>query len=165
MNRSIRWMERAGALALFLIMAVMAATTVTRYLFNHPIPDADAICRMLLAIVVFWGLAAACRHGEHIQLDLIVDRFPARLRALAIRAATTVTFLSVAVMTWMSADRIHDLWRSGEKTYDLGLPLWPFYGVAFLGLLASTLVLGLLVLGFIRADRKSDLESAIDGAS
>lgn len=153
MDQGIRWMERAGALALFLIMGVMAVTTVTRYLFNYPIPDADAICRMLLAVVVFWGLAGACRKGEHIELDLIVNTMPRGLRALVVRAATGITFVALSIMAWMSAGRIVDLWRSGEKTYDLGLPLWPFYAVAFVGLVVSALVTGLVLIGWIRAKR------------
>lgn len=150
MKRLILWMERAGALFLFVIMVVIATTTVTRYLFNWPIPDGDSLARMLLAVVVFWGFAAACLHGEHIQLDLFTERLPPRPRALVYRLTAALMFGAVATATWAAWHRIGDLRASGEITYDLGLPLWPFYALAFLGLVAASLVLLVVLLGLVR---------------
>lgn len=144
----IRWMERAGALSLFLIVVIMSVTTVTRYLLNWPLPDADAISKMLLAVVVFWGLASACLHGEHIQLDLIVNAMPSRVRGLVLKLTGAILLGAVAATTWMSAYRVLDLMKSGERTYDLGLPFWPLYAVAFLGLVMATIVLAALLLGW-----------------
>lgn len=154
MKPLIRWMERAGALFLFIIMVVIATTTVTRYLFNWPIPDGDSIARMLLAVVVFWGFAAACLHGEHIQLDLFTESLPPKPRALVYRLTAALIFGAVATATWAAWHRIGDLRTSGEITYDLGLPLWPFYAVAFLGFVAASLVLGAIVLGFVQVPER-----------
>jgi TRAP-type C4-dicarboxylate transport system permease small subunit len=146
----ISWMERAGAFFLFVIMAVITITTVTRYLFNWPIPDGDAISRMLLAIVVFWGFASACLHGAHIQMDLLTERLPIRWRRFAYKLSLCLVTASVGTATWAAVARVLDLRASGEVTYDVGLPLWPIYAVAVLGLVAATAVLLAMLAGILR---------------
>lgn len=156
----IRWMERAGALALFLIVVLMTTTTITRYFFQWPLPDGDAISRLLLAVAVFWGFAGACLHGEHIQLDLMVNALPPKIRKATLKLTGVIMLVAVGTTTWMSAYRVIDLIKSGEKTYDLGMPLWPLYAVAFLGLVAATIVLAALLLGRSSATpTHSDLEA------
>lgn len=150
MSALIRWMEQAGAFFLFVIMAVITATTVTRYAFNWPVPDGDAVSRMLLAIVVFWGFASACLHGAHIQMDLLTERLPPRLRGAVYKLSLALVTFAVGLATWAAASRVLDLRASGEVTYDLGLPLWPIYAVAVLGLVAATAVLLGMLVGLVR---------------
>lgn len=147
MKRLIDLMERAGALFLFAIMTLITVSAITRYLFNWPLPDGDSLGRLFLAVVVFWGFAAACLHDEHIQFDLIVESSPTAVRRALTALALVVTLAAVSVLCWMAATRVLDLSRTGEKTFDLGLPLWPFYAVAWLGLLAAVLALAWRLIG------------------
>ena len=147
MQALVKLMERIGGLALLGIVIVMAVTTVTRYLFSWPIPDADAISRMLLAVVVFWGFAAACNYREHIQLDLLTSLLPRRLRRVVLWLSDVIVMAEVCTATWMTFRRILDLRSTGETTYDLGLPQWPFYALAYLGLIAAAVVSVALVAG------------------
>ena len=147
MKRLIDLMERAGALFLFAIMTLITVSAITRYLINWPLPDGDSLSRLFLAVVVFWGFAAACLHDEHIQFDLIVESSPAGVRRALMALALVVTLGAVSVLCWMAATRVLDLSRTGEKTFDLGLPLWPFYAVAWLGLLAAVLALAWRLIG------------------
>ena len=126
----------------------MATASVTRHLCNWPIPDGDSIARMLLAVVVFWGFAAACLHGEHIRLDLFTERLPPRLRAAVCKLTGALVFCAVATATWAAWHRVGDLRGSGKITCDLGLTLWPFYALAFLGLVAASLVLLAMLVGW-----------------
>lgn len=148
MKRLIDLMERAGALFLFAIMTLITVSAVLRYLFNWPLPDGDSLSRLFLAIVVFWGLASASLHDEHIQFDLLVERTGGRFKAVLMGIALLLTLGAMAIFAWMAATRVLDLSRTGEKTFDLGLPLWPFYGVAWLGLLATVAALAWRLFGW-----------------
>lgn len=141
MDKLIVWMERAGGLFLFLIMSLVAVSAFTRYLFNWPLPDADSVGRLLLGTVVFWGLAGACRHGEHIRVDLLWERLGPVARAAVDRFALLFTLASVATLTGVAFFKVREYLHSHEATYDLRLPVWPFYGLAWLGLLATVAVL------------------------
>ena len=141
MNRVINLMERAGALFLFTIMILITGSAIMRYLLNSPLPDGDSLSRLLLAIVVFWGLAGASLYDEHIQFDLLIERARGRIRTTMMATALIITLVAMTIFAWMAATRVLDLSRTGEKTFDLGLPLWPFYAVAWLGLVATVAAL------------------------
>ena len=156
----IRWMERIGALALFAIMVLITVTAITRYALNWALPDADALSRHLLAIVVFWGFASACLRQEHIQLDLITKMLPKTLETRVVRLSIAITLLAVAGMTFAAWHRLGDLRASGETTYDLRLQLWPFYAVAFVGMVAAVLALGYILFSRDPETRLTDESSS-----
>jgi TRAP-type C4-dicarboxylate transport system permease small subunit len=163
MKYLIGMMERIGGFFLFVIMCLITATAVTRYLFNWPIPDADSLSRLLLSVVVFWGIAAACLRSEHIQLDLIVDALPARIGAFVLKASFAVTLLALVFLTYAAFGRILDIRSTGETTYDLGIRLWPFYGIAFLGIVAAVFAqFYVLLYGAIPADETSPTDKMQD---
>lgn len=139
MQHLIAWMERIGGFFLFVIMCLITATAVTRYLFNWPIPDADSLSRLFLSIVVFWGIASACLRAEHIQLDLVIDMLPGKLRSVALKSSIAVTLVALVFMAVTAYGRILDIRSTGETTYDLSIRLWPFYAIAFLGIVAAVL--------------------------
>jgi|GEM_PF-809476 len=157
-----RLLSEVGGLALLAIVVVMAATSFTRYLMNWPLPDADAISRMLLAVVVFWGMASACLHREHIQLDLLTSMMPFRLRRVVLWISDFILMAALVLMAWLTAHRILDLRASGEKTYDLGIQLWPFYAVAYLGLVAAAAICITNLLGLTgRSAPRTEADDAI----
>lgn len=162
MQKLIRLMEQAGAFALLAIALLMATTTVTRYFFNWPLPDVDAVSRMLLAVVAFWGLASACLYREHIKLDLLTSVLSRAVQAVVFRFSDVILMAAMVLMAWMTAHRILDLRASGEKTYDLGIVLWPFYLMAYLGLVATALVCITNVLGLTgKTTPRSEADDAI----
>src|SRR5690606_133430 len=60
---------------LLLVMAFLtSASAVSRYVLNVPIPDEYEISRMLLAIVICWGLAVAFYYNDHIFLYVLWGR-------------------------------------------------------------------------------------------
>lgn len=141
MDKLIVWMERAGGFSLFVIMLLIAASAATRYLFNWPLPDSDGLGRLLLGVVVFWGLAGACKYDEHIRIDLVWERMSARARVWTNRFAMVFTLAAIGTLTGTAFVKVVEIMRSNETTYDLRLPVWPFYGLAWLGLVATVAVL------------------------
>ena len=147
MDKLIVWMERAGGLFLFVITVLIAVSSTTRYLFNWPLPDADSLGRLLLGTVVFWGLAGACRHQEHIRVDLLWEQLGPRGRALLDAVATLLTLAGIGLLAVAAWTKVVEYAGNHEVTYDLRLAVWPFYGLAWIGLLATVAV---LVWGLLR---------------
>ncbi|MGE0314391.1 MAG: TRAP transporter small permease [Lautropia sp.] len=146
MNRIIVAMEAAGGVALAAVMLIVTASAFGRYAFNSPLVDGDDLARLVLGPAIFWGFAGACRHGEHVRVDLLWEAASVRLRSIIDRFATGFTFVVVAAMATTAARRVLDLQASREGTYELRLPLWPSFAASFVGLAAGTLVLGWLLL-------------------
>lgn len=66
-----------GAILVALIASV-SCNVLGRALFNHSLPWADELARMLFIWLVFVGAAAAFARYEHIAVDALVRRLPMR---------------------------------------------------------------------------------------
>lgn len=143
--RIVRWLEAVSAAFLAGITALTFVAVILRYLFNTVIPDSFDIARLLLGVAIFWGIATANYRDEHIGMDLLWSLAGARGRRLLDIGAGVVTLAVFCVFAWMFTDKLADTYRTGETTFDLHLPLWGFYALAWLGVAAGVVLLALRV--------------------
>lgn len=141
MKPLIKTIEWLGGGLLFVVMVLITASAFSRYVFNAPLLDSDDISRLLLLPAIFFGLAAACYHGDHILVDLIWDSLGPTSKRVVDRFATIMMILIVGVMAYAAVGRVMDIRASQVGTYEMRIPLWPFFAVACVGLILSTVVL------------------------
>lgn len=141
MRRLVAFLEYTGGGLLFVVMALITASAACRYLLNAPLLDSDDFARLLLLPAIFFGLAGACHHAEHIQVNLLWESLGPRGRAIVDRVAGLVMALSVALMAWAAVTRVVAVQASRVGTYELRVPLWPFFAIASVGLVLSAIVL------------------------
>ena len=130
MINSIEWLAATfvGIVALNIFIAV-----VLRKFFSTSIPDAYDFGRMLLGILIFWGIAATSYRGGHITVDLVWTWANPRMKRAIDVFATLVLFFVVAVQTAMLFDKVRGTYVDNVQTYDMNIPVWPFYAVAWIG--------------------------------
>ena len=104
-----------------------------RKFFNTSIPDAYDFGRMLLGILIFWGIAATSYRGGHITVDLVWTAAGPRMKRVIDVFATLVLLFVVAVQTAMLFDKVRGTYVDNVLTYDMNIPTWPFYAVAWVG--------------------------------
>jgi C4-dicarboxylate transporter, DctQ subunit len=141
MKKLVAFLEYSGGGLLFVVMTVITASSISRYMLNAPLMDSDEIARLLLLPAIFFGLAGACHHAEHIQVDLLWVRLSRRGREIVDYFADVVMTLFVATMAFAAVWRVLDIKASRVGTYELRLPMWPFFAVASIGLILSAVVL------------------------
>lgn len=141
MTKLIKWMERIGALFLFVIATLITVSVALRYLFNAPLPDSDAVSRLLLSIIVFWGLAGACYHDEQVRVDLLWEHLSRRGKFWLEAISSALTLIFLCVFALAALGRVQSQFGSGERTYEVGLPIWPFYAIAWCGIVAAIVAL------------------------
>ncbi|WP_166532108.1 TRAP transporter small permease subunit [Blastococcus xanthinilyticus] len=136
-----------GVLAALLIVGIMLSTALdvlVRQLTGSSIPGVVEYSEVLLAGLVFLGLAYAQRTGAHIGVDLVTERLPVRT-AHVVRAIGLVVVL--AVLLWTTYETTVVAIRSfevGEFRFGLvPVPIWPVRMVIPLGLVALVLELAL----------------------
>jgi TRAP-type C4-dicarboxylate transport system permease small subunit len=98
---------------------------------------------MLLGILIFWGIAATSYRGNHITVDLLWTHANARWKRYIDIFATLVLMLVVTVQTIMLFDKVATTYRDHVLTYDLNLPTWPFFAVAWMGDVCAVLLIGI----------------------
>ena len=97
-------MRVAGAVASLLILAMTAIVgygVAARYLFNRPQVWTDELVSYLVVLLVMAAAAEVLRRGEHITIDLVVERLGARA-AFWVEVAGMVAVLVVSVVLIVS---------------------------------------------------------------
>jgi TRAP-type C4-dicarboxylate transport system permease small subunit len=133
MDRVISGIEGAAAAFIGLVAVDVFVSVGLRYAFGWSIPDSYDFGRLLLGILIFWGIAATSYRGSHITVDLLWANVSARDKRRIDVFATLVLLFVVTTQTLTLFDKVRSTYRDNVLTYDLGLPNWPFFAVAWIG--------------------------------
>ena len=90
-----------------------------RNIFSYSIPDSFDIGRMLLGILIFWGIAATSYRGGHITVDLVWANVGPRYQRWIDVFATLVLLFVVTVQTWTLFDKVHGTYNDNVLTFDM----------------------------------------------
>ena len=135
-------------LGLILIGAVCLnfANAMWRYVLGTAVLGAEEIQVFVMVWIAFVGTAVVAWRGEHLRMDVIAQRFPAKLRrVLGLLEAVLVAVLAV-FMLFQSAMFTFQMAHLGRNSDALGVSMAvPHSGVMLgFGLLAAVALLRLL---------------------
>ena len=133
MDRFIDGIEWIAAGFVGLVALDIFVSVLLRYFFSYSIPDGYDFGRLFLGILIFWGIAATSYRGAHITVDLVWELVGPRLKRVIDVFATIVLLFVVTVQTIMLFDKVTATRAQHVLPYDLHLPRWPFFLVAWLG--------------------------------
>src|SRR5262245_43844977 len=143
MDRIIDTIEAIAAIFVGLVAADIFISVLLRRFFSVQIPDSYDFGRMMLGILIFWGIAATSYRGGHITVDLVWASANARWKRVIDVFATLVLLFVVTVQTYTLFDKVRATWVDHVLTYDLNIPTWPFYAVAWLGDVSAVVLIAI----------------------
>jgi TRAP-type C4-dicarboxylate transport system permease small subunit len=142
-DRLINGIEWLAAMFVGIVALNIFAAVVLRKFFSASIPDAYDFGRMLLGILIFWGIAATSYRGGHITVDLIWANVGPKYQRMIDVFATLVLLFVVAVQTWTLFDKVRTTYNDNVLTFDMHMPTWPFFAVAWAGDGAAVLLIAI----------------------
>jgi TRAP-type C4-dicarboxylate transport system permease small subunit len=143
MDRIIDTIEAIAAIFVGLVAVDIFLSVMLRRFFSVQIPDSYDFGRMLLGILIFWGIAATSYRGTHITVDLIWAQASPRWKRAIDVFATLVLLFVVTVQTYTLFDKVRATYNDNVLTYDLGLPTWPFFAVAWVGDVSAVVLIAI----------------------
>ena len=143
MDRFIDGIELIAAFFVGIVAADIFISVLLRKFFSTSIPDAYDFGRMLLGILIFWGIAATSYRGGHITVDLLWANVGPRTKRWIDVFATLVLLFVVSVQTYTLFDKVAGTWRDNVLTFDLRLPTWPFFAIAWAGDVSAVLLIAI----------------------
>ena len=141
MDRFIDGIELIAAFFVGIVAADIFISVLLRYFFSIQIPDAYDFGRLLLGILIFWGIAATSYRGTHITVDLVWANVNERWQRFIDVFATLVLLFVVSVQTYTLFDKVATTRADNVLTFDLNLPTWPFFAVAWMGDVSAVLLI------------------------
>ena len=140
-DRFIDSIEFLAALFVGIVAADVFVSVLLRYFFGVAIPDSYDFGRLLLGVLIFWGIGATSYRGTHITVDLLYANVGAKWQRAIDVFATLVLLFVVSFQTWTLFDKVLSTRADNVLTFDLRLPTWPFFLVAWLGDVSAVLLI------------------------
>src|ERR1700681_363360 len=143
MDHFIDTIEWIAAMFVGLVAANIFIAVLLRNLLSTAIPDAYNFGQFLLGILIFWGIAATSYRGTHITVDLIWSNVGPRMQRFIDVFATLVLLFVVTVQTWTLYDKVRGTYNDNVLTFDLHMPAWPFFAIAWAGDVSAVLLIAI----------------------
>ena len=143
MDRFIDGIEWIAAGFVGLVALDIFVSVLLRYFFSVSIPDSYDFGKLLLGILIFWGIAATSYRGTHITVDLVWGSVSPRRQRVIDVFATLVLLFVVSVQTYTLFDKVVSTRADNVLTYDLQLPTWPFFAVSWAGDVSAVLLIAI----------------------
>lgn len=134
-GRLLRGFGAISAIATFIMMVLVVANIIGRYLFNKPLTGTLEFTESLLVIIIFLSVALTQYDGGHIRVNIVTRRLPQRVA----RILTIISMLcGCAFFTWCG----YAAWIFAAQAYSFNeqewgevvFPLWPMKFVVFFGI-------------------------------
>jgi len=120
------WLNLVSVFIIMFLMFFASAEIIGRYVFNFPIPGHVEIVELIMAGVVFFGIAYTQRVDGHVRMELFVTRV---LRGRSYHTAEAITnafslFVYLFIFIYTFKDALFSL-KVGDTTAYLYWPTWP----------------------------------------
>ena len=120
------WLNLASVFIIMFLMFFATTEIVGRYIFNAPVPGHVEIVELIMAGVVFFGIAYTERVGGHVRMELFVTRV---LKGRAYHIAEAITailslFVYIFILIYTFKASVF-AFQMGDNTAYLYWPTWP----------------------------------------
>jgi len=143
MDRFIDGIEWIAAFFVGIVALNTFTAVVMRKFFAVTIPDYYNFGQFMLGILIFWGIAATSYRGTHITVDLVWANASPKYQRWIDVFATLVLLFVVTVQTWTLFDKVRGTYNDHVLTFDMHMPTWPFFAVAWAGDVSAVLLIAI----------------------
>jgi TRAP-type transport system small permease protein len=140
MTPVVTWSAYAGAAVLGLMVLMLIYTIIARRAFEAPLKGSLVLTALALGVITFLIVAYDSLKGESMIVEILIDRFPARVKSII---GVIIHFLSVAILgmlCWQLLVQTIKFFNYHQTTATLAIPIYPFLALAAFGILLLTLV-------------------------
>ena len=134
-RKSARRAHALGSVVLALMVLFIAASVIFRYFFNRPIIGDFEVVQLMLGLVLAFSLAETSLKKGHVQVELLVSRFPPRIKHALHAVITFICMIFLALMIWQNVLYVMESMREKEITSSLFIPYYPFIAALALSLI------------------------------
>ncbi len=142
-------------MAIWILTAMMFLTAVDvcmRYLFNSPVTGSFELVEFMMVLLIPFSIVFCASENSHVQVDIIVERFPKGIRSFFTFAANLFSLVLFVLITWQTVIYVIEEYDSKLTSAVLYIPVYPFIGALALAFaILSSLILAELMNRLARA--------------
>ena len=115
----------AVAVLFLMLLGVVQVIMRIRWLFRAPIFGYIDMIELSMPILAVLGIAYCQRHGVHIRMDILIQRFQGRTLWVVETINALITLIIVVLLCRFSWVFFMDAYTSGDSTVDAQYLTWP----------------------------------------
>lgn len=118
-----------ACIALMVLIIITFLGVVMRYIFANPYVWLEEVQIALFLWVAFLGSSAAFRMKAHVEIGMLVERFPQRVQLILSLFIYAVVSFTLLYLGFKSSDMVAMFIRTNKSTSVLSIPSALIYGV------------------------------------
>jgi TRAP-type C4-dicarboxylate transport system permease small subunit len=142
-----------------LMVLVVSAQVVLRYLFNNSLDWADEVARLCFVWSIFIAIPLGLKSGAHIGIEMLVVRFAPWLRKALARAVALVGAALLLLVAWESVVIAWDQWDELLSSVSASAA-WFIVPLAFCGVHGALHLIWQSLTGAVHVDPYAQAEAA-----
>lgn len=134
MQKIRRWTVSAARLfaligfcGLFVLAVMTGADVFLRWLFNSPIAGVNDVSAIVMAAVIAACIPANLSLKQNLKVEILGGLLPARAARFFDLLGSILTLVFVVIIAWQMVLYADSMRISGERTWVLALPVWPWW--------------------------------------
>jgi C4-dicarboxylate transporter DctQ subunit len=138
LGRFVNHFEEWAAIAALSAMTILYTLSIlSRYVTKTSMPWTDELVRFLFIWAIFLGTSIGVRRGAHLGVSVVQNALPPRGQKTFVILITLCCVFTCAVLAWHGAAMVHLQFTMGQRSSQLGIPIY-WVGLAIpVGLLLS----------------------------
>lgn len=136
--RCLNWI---AGLSLVVIMIIVCINVFNRVVFGVPLKGSVDILSQMGVLVIACAIGYTQMVKGHIRITLLTDRLPGRSGLFLTALIDLIGLILFAIISWQSILYTLSVYKIGELSEVLRLPVMPFAAIVSAGCLVLTLVL------------------------
>ena len=142
------------------MLAIMTALDVLlRWLFSFPLHGVNDVSAVVMAVVISACIPINLAAKQNITVDVVGAALGPRIDRILDAFASLVTFGFIALVAWQFIPYAAGLRETGERTWVLGWPVWPWWTAAAALMALAALVQFFVLIADIRRAATTDRAS------
>lgn len=127
---------------MLLILVLTAGNVFSRYVIHRSWSFTEELVVAVFVLITLLAAALACREGELVNLTLVTDRLPEKLKKPSAILTTVLCVIFSLLLFKYGLDKVLTQLENGKRTFVLNWPEWIFWSFVPIGA-------GCMVLHFI----------------
>ncbi|MFC4025283.1 TRAP transporter small permease [Oceanobacillus longus] len=123
-----------GMITIFVMMVIVTIAVILRG-FSNPFTGQVEAVELLMLTLIMVGLSYTQSENAHIDIGLIVDKFPIRVQAVFDMIASVLMIAVCFIISFFNFEGFFSYVEIGYTSSVLSIPLFPFKLIVAIGML------------------------------
>lgn len=120
-------------ITMLLILVLTVGNVFSRYVIHRSWSFTEELVVAVFVLITLLAAALGCREGELVNLTLVTDLLPEKLKKPSVILATVLCVIFSAVLFKYGVDKVLTQMANGKRTFVLNWPEWIFWSFVPIG--------------------------------